>query len=141
MRLVEWGKDKNAGAVIADRNRVIQQVIDEFRTQRMPIYGNKEDWLEVWQHFANMYKDIETDDTGQEKFIWKRSGPDHLALCITYWRIGISKFEHSDGARSTGGTALSDILGTVHQAPMVGIDGGMRLPPKGEEPHDWTNVE
>lgn len=141
MRLVEWGKDKNQGAVIADRNRVIQQVIDELRTQRLPIYGNKEDWLECWQHFANMYKEIETDDQGQEKFVWKRQGPDHLALCVTYYRIGMTKFENDDGQRSTGGSLFPEIMGNVQIAPEIDYKGGMRLPPSGMEPQDWREID
>ncbi len=141
MRLVEWGKGKDQGAVIADRNRCIQQVMDEFRTQRMPIYGNKEDWMQVWEHFSHMYKHTETDEeTGQEKFEWKRSGADHLALCITYWRIGMTKYENDEGKRTTGGMTLNDIV-NVRVGPEVDFNGGMRLPPAGKEPVDWRNVD
>lgn len=141
MRLVEWGKGKEAGKVEADRNRCIQQVVDELRTQRLPIFGNKEDWMEPWQHFANMYKEVEIDETGQEKFVWKRSGPDHLALCFTYWRIGMSKYEYDDGARSTGTTSSFLASLGVKVAPEVTYNGGLILPKTAYEERDWRTVD
>lgn len=139
MRLVEWGTGEESGKVVADRNRCIQQVVDELRTQRLPIFGSKEDWLEPWQHFANMYKEVEIDETGQEKFVWKRSGPDHLALCFTYYRIGISKFEYDDGQRTTGGSSFLTSLG-VKVAPEVRYDGMMQLPQAVQEMPDWRSL-
>ncbi len=143
MRLVEWGKGKNSGAVVADRNRCIQQVIDELRTQRLPIFGNREDWMEPWQHFANMYKEIERDEeTGEEKFVWKRSGADHLALCFTYYRIGMTKFEDGDGSRSTGAPSLLQQILQPTLAPEVGYDGLLKLPKTPiNEVRDWRDVD
>lgn len=140
MRLVEWGRDENTGAVIADRNRCIQQVIDELRQKRIPIFGNKEDWLETWQHFSHMYREKEEDGNGNERFVWKRSGADHIALCIVYWRIGMSKFEFGDGARTTGGASMKDMLG-AKTAPEVEYGGGMKLPPAEGEKRDWRDVD
>jgi len=139
MRLVEWGSGKNSGAVYADRNRCIQQVMDEFRTQRMPIFGNREDWEEPWQHFAAMYKEVVTDDTGQEKFVWKRSGADHLALCITYWRIGMTKYETGDGSRYVAPQSKFQEFVNVINAP-VALPGGGLLMPKESKVKDWRDV-
>lgn len=143
MRLVEWGKGKNSGAVIADRNRCIQQIIDELRTQRLPVFGNREDWVEPWQHFANMYKEIERDEeTGEEKFVWKRSGADHLALCFVYYRIGMTKYEGGDGSRSAGAPSLVEQILQPRQAPEVTYDGLLKLPTSPvNEIKDWREVD
>lgn len=142
MRLVEWGKEANAGAVYADRNRCIQQVIDELRTHRLPMYGEKEDYLEVWQHFSNMYKEVEEDDTGQQKFVWKRSGADHLALCMTYYRIGMTKFESGDGSRYTGAPNKLQQFLSIGNAPMVLGDGRLAMPkPSQMENKDWRDID
>lgn len=142
MQLVRWGKKKERAAVMADRNRCIQQVMDELRTGRIPICGNYEDWVEMWQHFANMYKFIERDeDTGAEKHEWRRNGPDHLALAVVYWRIGMSKFETGDGSHSVGGSnALNDLL-QPRIAPEVEFTGGMKMPPPVQQDYDWRNID
>lgn len=44
MQLVRWGKKKEEGSVNADRNRMIQMVIDEFKGKRIPIFGSMDDW-------------------------------------------------------------------------------------------------
>lgn len=141
MQLIRWGKKKERAAVMADRNRCIQQVIDELRMGRLPIYGTQEDWLEAWQHFANMYKHIERDEnTGAEKFEWRRNGPDHLALCFVYYRIGIAKFETGDGAHSVGGVSAFQEFLQPKLAPTVEYGGGMKLPTDYQEPKDWRDV-
>lgn len=80
MQLIEWGRGKEAGKVIIDRNRVIQQLMDEFRAKRLPLNGSKEDWWPVWLHFANMYREVEEDAAGNDRYVWQRSGPDHLCF-------------------------------------------------------------
>jgi len=98
MRLIEWGKGKEVGKVIVDRNRVIQQLIDELRAKRIQIFGTKEDWWEVWLHFSNVYREIEEDAAGNDRFVWQRSGADHYLHAMVYWRVGMDKFQN-DGAR------------------------------------------
>lgn len=142
LRLIDWGSKEDVGGVVADRNRVIQQVMDEFRTQRIPIFGNKEDWLEVWHHFANMYREKDEDGSGNERFVWKRAGPDHFALCITYWRIGLSKFENDDGVRVVGvDHPLEKFVGKIRIAPEITYDGHLKIPKASREARDWRDVD
>jgi hypothetical protein len=139
MRLIEWGKGREVGKVIADRNRCIQVVIDELRDRRIPLQGNKEDWLEAWIHFSNIYRELEEDSSGNERFVWERSGPDHLVHAITYWRIGMDRFQN-DGSRSAVGTGdILKQLGVVDS--WDNMEGKMTLPRVGGEvSKDWRDI-
>jgi len=92
--LVRWGKNDEDGAVIADRNRCIQLVVDEFTDGRIAIQGDENDWYDYWLHWNNLTRIKEIDDkTGEiKRKIWVRNGDDHWALASTYWRIGMSRF-------------------------------------------------
>jgi hypothetical protein len=96
MTLIDWGKGVENGKVVADRNRVIQMLMDELRESRIPLFGTKEDWWEMWLHISNMYRVMEEDNLGQERLKWERVGPDHLFHALTYWRIGMDKFGMSE---------------------------------------------
>lgn len=141
MRLIEWGQDKEHGKVIADRNRCISQMMDELRDRRMRLNGSKEDWWPVWLHFANMYKEVEQDELGREKFVWKRSGPDHLALATLYWRIGMDKFSNiAEKKYVQGGGDYHDWLDV--QPSWENYDNTMPSRfPHTETAKDWRDIE
>lgn len=92
--LIRWGEDEKFGQVIADRNRTIQLVVDEFRTKRIPLQGSETDWWEYWMDWSNLSRiKIFDPKTNQPKGIkWIRNGRDHRALATVYWRIGVDKF-------------------------------------------------
>ena len=92
--LVKWGKGEEFGAVTADRNRMIQLVVDEFRNKRIPVHGTQEDWFEYWLDWNNLSKMKVLDpDTNQTKgYKWVRAGRDHRALATVFWRIGMRRF-------------------------------------------------
>lgn len=115
--LVRWGKNDEDGAVIADRNRCIQMVVDEFTDGRISLQGNENDWHDYWLHWNNLTRIKEIDEkTGEiKRKIWVRNGDDHYCLATTYWRIGMSRFSSVE----------SSILGDntiVEEAPMIGLD-------------------
>lgn len=138
MNLITWGKGQETGNVVADRNRVIQLVMDELKQKRIPLLGTKEDWFETWTHFANVYRTVTEDVLGQEKHIWERSGPDHLLHAINYWRIGMDKF---------GFYGMNHIVSPpiLHFQPepatfvFPNSGTGTRLSVQTEQ-HDWRNV-
>ena len=138
MRLIEWGRDKEVGKVVIDRNRTIQQLMDELRDQRIPLYGTKEDWLEVWQHFSNVYRTAEEDALGQERYVWERSGPDHLLHAMVYWRAGIDKFT-GNTERSVGGQI--DLSNIVKVQPSFEVTGSGTMPSRFPyvEKRDWRD--
>lgn len=92
--MVSWQKGDNYGSVTADRNRLIQLTVDEFRTKRLPVYGTDDDWYEYYLDWRNMTRievyDKETNVLKGRK--WVRAGRDHKALATVFWRVGISRF-------------------------------------------------
>ncbi|MBI5732614.1 phage terminase large subunit family protein [Candidatus Jorgensenbacteria bacterium] len=97
--LTKWGKGDEHGAVTADRNRMIQLVVDEFRNKRIPVHGSEADWFEYWLDWNNLSKMKVLDpDTNQTKgYKWVRSGRDHRALATVFWRIGMMRFAGMGG--------------------------------------------
>lgn len=92
--LVKWGKGDESGAVTADRNRMIQLVVDEFRSSRIPLHGTEDDWYEYWLDWNNLSKSKVLDpETNQIKgYKWIRNGRDHRALATCFWRVGMMRF-------------------------------------------------
>ena len=90
-----WKED--TGFVNTDRNKAIQLVVDEFTEKRIPLFGSKEDWNEYADMWGHLYREIEEDDRGRRRYIWKRNSDDHLALATIYWRMGMDKLSGGDG--------------------------------------------
>lgn len=92
--LTRWGKGEEIGTVIADRNRCIQLVVDEFSDGRIPMQGTEEDWSEMWSHWNNLSRISEVDQkTGMiKRKIWVKNGQSDLSFATVYWRIGMMKF-------------------------------------------------
>jgi hypothetical protein len=92
--MISWGKKDEQGAVTADRDRMIQLVVDEFRDKRIPVNGTEDEWYEYWLDWSNLTRiDVEDNETGALKgHKWVRSGRDHRALATVFWRVGMSRF-------------------------------------------------
>lgn len=105
--LVKWKSGDEYGACNADRNRMIQLVVDEFRTKRIRVHGDESDWYEYWLDWNNLSKTKIVDPvTNQIKgYKWVRNGRDHRALATVFWRIGVSRFS-SEGGLITGGDEM-----------------------------------
>lgn len=93
MQLIRWGKDQEFGNVLADRNRMIQIVVDEFNDSRITLQGRRDDWKNYYEHWETMYRKMELDKLGSPVYEWlSTTGSDHWCLATTYWRIGMDKF-------------------------------------------------
>lgn len=90
-----WKED--IGMVNTDRNKAIQLVVDEFGEKRIPLFGKKEEWAEYADHWGHLYRELEEDERGKRKYIWKRNGADHLALATVYWRMGMDRVMGGEG--------------------------------------------
>lgn len=92
--IATWGKGDEHGAVIVDRNRIIQLCVDEFRNKRIPVHGTETDWFEYWTDWNHLSKIKVLDpDTNQTKgYKWVRNGRDHRALATVFWRVGMMRF-------------------------------------------------
>lgn len=96
-QFVTWGKGKESGVVVADRNRMIQLVIDEYQRNLVTLNGKKEEYHDYVEHFKNIYRIEEEDSLGIPRHKWERKGDDHLVHATVYWRIGMSKYANSAG--------------------------------------------
>lgn len=106
-QLIRWGKKEEHGVVRVDRNRMIQFLVDEFRSKRIPLFGNETDWHDYWIHWSNIYRsEVEDKQLHVMKRQWMRSGDDHLVHATAYWRVGMERF---------GGTGQAEFVG---QAPI-----------------------
>jgi len=92
--LVKWGKGDEHGSVTADRNKLIQLVIDEFRTKRIPVHGTENEWYEYWLDWNNLakMKVLDPDTNVLKGYKWIRSGRDHRAMATVFWRVGMMRF-------------------------------------------------
>lgn len=117
MELIRWGKDKEAGNVVADRNRVIQLCVDEIKFGRMIFNGKAADFDSYIDHWLNIYRVTELDQMDRPVFIWKKkSTEDHWVHATVYWRIGMSKYGSRDGA-------------FLDASPMDGIPSSITISP------------
>jgi hypothetical protein len=125
--LARWGKGEEWGTVVADRNRVIQLVVDEFSDARIPLQGEETDWYEYWLDWNNLSrkKIVDSVTSAFKGFKWIRSGRDHRALATAYWRIGMMRFGHGGGAKrvkmglGAQGGIQQDVTGSMHATPFV----------------------
>lgn len=97
MQLVRWGSNKEEGNVIADRNRMIQLMVDEIKSGLMRFNGTEEEWYNYYLHWKNVYRTSQENSLGQLEFKWERSGDDHFVHATNYWRIGMSRFGGGEG--------------------------------------------
>lgn len=98
MELITWGENEEMGNVIVDRNRVMQIVVEEFKTKRMTLNGKREDYHNYWLHWNNIYRVGQENSLGVIEYKWLRSGADHWCHATLYWRVGLSKFASGEGA-------------------------------------------
>ena len=91
-KLIRWNDED--GSVIADRNKIIQLVVDELTEKRIPIYGTEADWWDVWTEWSGMYRTTEDNALGIPVSQWNKpaTGRADYPFCFVYWRIGLDRF-------------------------------------------------
>ena len=97
-QLIRWGENDERGKVLADRNRVIQMIVDQINEQRITFNGSKSDWQPFFEHALNIYRVKEITGTEEDpqygwRWVWKRKGPDHWFLSLVYALIGFDRFQ------------------------------------------------
>lgn len=90
--LIKWDDDK--GTVIADRDKLLQLVVDEFSEKRMPVYGTEADWYDYMSEWLGMYRSVEENALGIPVFHWNKpsSGRCDYPFAQVYLRIGLDRF-------------------------------------------------
>lgn len=108
-QLLRWGKNDELGRVTADRNRMIQLVIDEFNEEVVPLQGTEADWWDYWLHWNNIFRTTKEDALGVPEKKWERAGDDHWVHATVYWRIGMDRFGYDQGKIISANEPLSGI--------------------------------
>ncbi len=121
IQMIEWGRDKEYGKVVADRNRLIQVFIEEMQDKRVTFNGTESEWQEYISHWMNIYREwvpLAGEDrvTGRKEFRWERNGPDHYVHATIYARIGLDKFAEAMARILPEGT------GTIERAQIVQVN-------------------
>ncbi len=99
MELIRWGKGVETGSVLVDRNRMMQVVIDELNEMRLPIFGTRDEWEPMVEHFMTLYRVTEQNSLGTPEFSWEtNNGQDHFAHALVYCRVGMAKKGLSPGS-------------------------------------------
>lgn len=94
--IIRWSPNDD-GTVIADRNKILQLVIDEFIEKRIPVYGTESDWSEFMDEWLGMYRTEELSDVGPPIFEWHKpsTGRCDYPFAQVYYRIGLDRFMES----------------------------------------------
>ncbi|MDE2020728.1 MAG: hypothetical protein KGJ13_10365, partial [Patescibacteria group bacterium] len=100
-----------SGMVNVDRNKAIQLLVDEFTEKRIPLFGGEANWEQYVEHWSHLYRELEEDERGRRRYIWKRNGADHLALASVYWRVGIDRVVEGAGELITPQEGIFPTLG------------------------------
>jgi hypothetical protein len=120
--VVEWGTGDKYGEVSVNRNKAIQQFIDEMTEKRHTFNGTESDWHDYITHWLNIYREWEYDDSGlvnrEKGFKWERNGADHWVHATIYARVGLEKFQEQM-AQVVGDSLLDSIpVGTMGNETM-----------------------
>lgn len=109
--LVKWGQGDEYNTCRADRDRMIQLVVDEFRSGRIKVQGTPEDWHDYWTDWNNLTRiKVEDATTLQHKgFKWVRSGRDHRAAATWFWRVGMMRFGYDKASFIEEDTMLASV--------------------------------
>lgn len=121
-QIITWKDGEEYGKVEADRNRLIQLVVDEMKDNRVMFNGTKQDWAPWFAHALNIYrvKEIQGEDENDPqygwRYVWKRKGPDHWFFSGLYAFIGLDRFGQ-------------DLAKIIHvNSPMKGVEKAWNVP-------------
>lgn len=94
MELTSWGDGDKAGAVQADRNRLIQLLADEVKIGGLQLFNgdSTEAWHDYALHWTHIFRVWEKDSLGVDQYEWKRNDRDDWVHATVYWRVGLSRF-------------------------------------------------
>jgi phage terminase large subunit GpA len=142
--LIKWHENDDYGLVSADRNRLIQLVVDEMADKRVPLYGNLEKWWDLWLHWQFMYRIVEEDRMQNLVYVWdcdKAAHRNDYALAMCYWRVGIDRFAEDESYFV--GKEEPNLKQAIPKAPYRQADGKMEqtfpliMPETPQQEVDW----
>lgn len=123
--IVRWQSGDKQGYVNADRTKIIDRLVNEVTNQEIRFMCQPSQLEDLITHAGNIYRRVETDDSGHTKVRWitvgKSSGetgsakPDHLVHAGVYWRIALELSMGGQGYVNDGASRSS----TAPEAPTV----------------------
>ncbi len=143
--LVKWHENEDYGLVSADRNRLIQLVVDEMANQRIPLYGNLEKWWDLWLHWQFMYRIVEEDKMHNLVYVWECDKAAHrndYALAMCYYRVGIDRFADNEsyfegGDKPAWKSAIPAAPYRTNEGEIVGEALKLTMPAAPSKEDDW----
>jgi|TARA_R100001530_G_scaffold2201_4_gene3688 hypothetical protein len=87
--IVWWGEKDKTGVVYSNRNRILDQLIDEI-VQAKVLFGLNSDrmFAEYIKHWETLRRVKEVDTKGIERYSWlSTTGEDHYVLSTLYWYL------------------------------------------------------
>lgn len=122
-RIIEWNEAQQE--VVADRNKLIQLVVDDLTEMRIPLWGTAEEYEDYWQHWSHIYRASEEDTLGVTRHRWMRTDRDDWVHCTAYWRIGIDRAigRHAEVIAPPGSTFSGNAM-------EIGYDGLGKAAPR-----------
>lgn len=82
--------------VLIDRDKIIQLVVDEFTEKRIPLQGQAHEWMDYWKHWSRLYRTVDENEMGIQKFHWSKSDiPCDFPFATFYWRVMFDRFAES----------------------------------------------
>lgn len=100
---VRWGEGDKFGDVQVGWNGAIQQMVEEFRDERLAMHGTAEDWRLFIDEWMNLYRVWEKNSVGQETSNWESSGPQFFIKAGVLLRAGLDRWG------KTKATVVNDI--------------------------------
>lgn len=107
--VITWKDDDQT--VLADRNKMMQYVVDEMIEKRIPIYGSEADWWDVWLEWKGMYRTMELNNLDVPVYHWNKpsTGRADYPFCFLYWRVGMERFMEQYATFSAPSAAVGTI--------------------------------
>ena len=114
--LVWWGENDKAGIVYSNRNRILDQLIDEILNARILFVFDKDSEIKTYlKHWETLRRTKVTDNKGIESYIWdSTTGEDHYVFATLYYylaRLG-----------SSVGSYMPDVFKGTDSKQFVGND-------------------
>ena len=102
-QIIVWGKDKETGTVVVDRNRMISLVVSEYKDKRVRLFnGTREDYYDYWLHWSHIRRIVEESNVGTPEYTWVRSDRDDYVHAHVYYRVGLDRFGEAGGISQVG---------------------------------------
>lgn len=93
--LAKWNDED--GTIIADRDKLLQLVVDELTERRLPLYGTQDEWFDVWLEWSRMIRTEDENTLGVRTWHWEKTPGQRsdYPFAFVFWRVGMSRFLES----------------------------------------------